>query len=152
MIEPEDRIDPGEIYRNLPGKRLRIPLFVSYVAAGFPNAAEHHIERVLDANDLLIHDKDNTYFVRVIGDSMIGDRIEPGDILVVDTTIKPAHGEIAVIVLDGDHAVKRIRYVKEMIILESSNPKYLPIYIHPGDNFRIFGKVTRVVFKPRRKS
>ncbi|MFC5410698.1 LexA family protein [Larkinella bovis] len=147
MIEQPDRIDPGEIYRLVPGERLQIPLYSSYVAAGFPNAAEHYIEKVIDANDLLIHNEEATYFVRVGGDSMSGDRIEPGDILVVDCSVKPTDGRIVVVILNGEHVCKRIHYAGRMVVLLSSNPKYDPIYVHEGEDFRVFGVVTRVIMK-----
>ncbi|RCR68287.1 peptidase S24 [Larkinella punicea] len=148
MIVLNDRIRIDDIRRIVPGIRLKIPLFSSYVAAGFPSPAENYIEKVCDLNDLCILNAEATYFVRVGSDSMSGDRIEAGDILVVDCSLEPVGGRIVVVWLNGDHVVKRIRFAGEMIVLESSNPKYLPIYVHPGEDFKVFGVVTRVIMKP----
>ncbi|RCR67053.1 MULTISPECIES: LexA family protein [Larkinella] len=148
MIEFENHIRLDDIRRIAIGKRLKIPLFSSYVSAGFPNSSEHYITKVCDLNDLCIANEDATYFVRVRGDSMSGDRIDDGDFLIVDSSQEPSEDKIVVVILNGEHAVKRIHYVGEMVVLESSNPKYLPIYIHPGDDFRVFGVVTRILVKP----
>lgn len=129
--------------------RYRLPFFSSYVQAGFPSPATDYIERVCDLNDLCIQHPEATYFVRATGDSMIGDRIEPGDILIVDSSFDLVDGRIAVVCLNGDNLVKRIHYAGELIVLMSSNPKYAPIYVHKGDNFRVFGLVTFVIQKTR---
>lgn len=63
------------------GPRLRILLFASSVRAGFPSATENYVERVCDLN---ISNAQATYFVRVTGDFMTGDRIGEGDVLIVD--------------------------------------------------------------------
>lgn len=129
--------------------RYQIPFFSSRVQAGFPSPATDYIERVCDLNDLCITNPEATYFVRASGDSMTGDRIEPGDILIVDSSCEQVDGRIAVISLNGDNLVKRVRQAGEMIVLLSSNDKYEPIYVHKGESFRVFGVVTWVIQKPR---
>ncbi|WP_234734517.1 LexA family protein [Tellurirhabdus bombi] len=142
-----DRLSPENFYKAKVGAKIPIPFFDSKVAAGFPSPAENHIEKVCDLNELCITDKEATYFVRVGGDSMSGDRIEPGDVLIVDCTREHVEGKVVVVWLNGDHAVKRMQRLKEMVVLHSSNPKYNPIYVHPGDDFRLFGVVTHVIQK-----
>ncbi|GAA4461797.1 hypothetical protein GCM10023189_37680 [Nibrella saemangeumensis] len=149
MIAAEDRLSAEDIIKAEIITKLEIPFFSSYVQAGFPSPAENWLEKVCDLNDLCIDTPEATYFVRVISDSMIGDRIDAGDILVVDSSKVPADGKIVVVWLNGDHAVKRIKYAGKMVVLHSSNPKYLPIYVHPEqDDFKILGVVTNVIFKP----
>lgn len=130
------------------GKRLKIPFYASLVRAGFPSPAENYVERVCDLNDLCVTNAEATYFVRVTGDSMSGDRIEPGDILIVDSSREAVDGKIAVVWVNGEHTVKRVHYAGNMIVLMPSNPKYTPIYVHEGDDFRVFGVVTYVIQKP----
>jgi DNA polymerase V len=129
--------------------RYRIPFFSSCVQAGFPSPATDYIERVCDLNDLCITNAEATYFVRVTGDSMTGDRIEPGDVLVVDSSREAADGKIIVAWVNGDYTVKRIQRAGDLIVLLSANPRYEPIYVHPGDDFRVFGVVTFVIQRPR---
>ena len=126
-----------------------IPFFHSFVQAGFPSPAENYIERVCDLNELCITNAEATYFVRASGDSMSGDRIEPGDVLVVDCSLEASQGKIVIVWLNGEHTVKRIHYRDEDVILVPSNPRYTPIRIGPGDDFRVFGVVTYIFHKPR---
>nr|ARK13459.1 peptidase S24 [Fibrella sp. ES10-3-2-2] len=128
--------------------RLRIPFFASPIKAGFPSPAENYVERVCDLNDLCVTNAEATYFVRVVGDSMTGDRIAEGDVLVVDCSREAVEGKIVVAWFNGEHTVKRIHYADPLVVLMASNPKYDPIYVQPDDDFRVFGVVTFVISKP----
>lgn len=129
------------------GQRLRIPFYGSLIRAGFPSPAENYVERVCDLNDLCVSNAEATYFVRVTGDSMTGDRIEPGDVLIVDCSREAVDGRICVVWFNGEHTVKRIHYADPLIVLVPSNTKYKPIYVQPGDDFKVFGVVTFVIQK-----
>lgn len=143
MIDTIDHLLPGSIIRAKVGSKHEIPFFSSMVqAGGFPSPAESYIERRLDLNDLCITHPEAAYFVRVTGDSMVGDRICAGDVLVVDSSRSYIDNKIVVVWYDGGHSVKRIRQTGEVIVLESSNEKYLPIFVHPGEAFSILGVVT----------
>lgn len=126
-----------------------LPFYGSWVQAGFPSPATDYIERVCDLNDLCISNPEATYFVRAAGDSMTGDRIEAGDILIVDSSYDQADGRIAIVSLNGENLVKRIQRVGEGLLLLSSNPNYTPIQVQAGENFRVFGVVTWVIQKSR---
>lgn len=127
--------------------QLRIPFYESLVRAGFPSPAENYVERVCDLNDLCITNPEATYFVRVTGDSMSGDRIEPGDVLIVDCSREVIEGKIVVVWFNGEHTVKRIHYAPPLVVLMPSNSMYDPIYVHPDDDFRVFGVVTFIIQK-----
>lgn len=142
MIDTIDHLPSGSILLAKVDSRHEIPFFSSLVQGGFPSPAENYIERRLDLNDLCITHPEATYFVRVAGDSMTGDRIEPGDVLVVDSSRPVISGKVVVVWYDGGHSVKRIRFVDKMVTLESSNDRYLPIYVHAGENFSVLGVVT----------
>lgn len=148
MSDRSSRKRPHHFIKAIVRKRLRIPFFQSLVQAGFPSPAENYVERVCDLNDLCVTNAEATYFVRVTGDSMTGDRIEPGDILIVDCSREPVDGKIMVVWYNGEHTVKRIHYADDVVVLMPSNPKYEPIDVYPGDDFRIFGVVTFVIQKP----
>lgn len=127
------------------GRRLRIPLFSSPVRAGFPSPAESYVERVCDLNDLCITNQEASYFVRATGDSMMGDQIGEGDVLIVDCSREAVEGKICVVWYNGEHTVKRVHYAPPQIVLLPSNSSYEPLYVQPDDDFRIFGVVTFVV-------
>jgi DNA polymerase V len=121
------------------------------VQAGFPSPAENYIRERLNLHDLCVQHPDASYFVEVAGESMNGDRIYPGSILVVDATLDAVSGKIIVGWLNGECTVKRIIKTGEMITLLPSNPDFLPIYVHhPADTFELMGVVTHVVSKPPR--
>ncbi|GAB3225802.1 LexA family protein [Spirosoma arcticum] len=148
MIEENDKIPVGSMLKASAHSRYLIPFFSFYVQAGFPSAAENYVERVCDLNDLCVTNPEATYFVRVASDSMSGDRIEPGDVLIVDCSREVTQDKIAVVWFNGEHTVKRVHYAPPLIVLMPSNPKYNPIYVHPDDEFRVFGVVTFVIQKP----
>ncbi|GAB3548804.1 LexA family protein [Spirosoma fluminis] len=131
--------------------RQLIPLYTESVQAGFTSPAEPHIERHCNLQDLCVAHAEATYFVRAVGESMIGDYIFTGSILVVDSTLLPPQtGDIIVAWVNGECCVKRfIRQNADMITLEPSNEKYKPIYVHKDrDQFRVLGKVVYIVSKP----
>jgi DNA polymerase V len=49
-----------------------------------------------------------TFFVRVVGDSMIGAGIFPGDILIVDRSLEPQDKNVVIAVVDSELTVKRL--------------------------------------------
>lgn len=147
MIAPDDRIPIHDIVRATVQTTFSIPFYSYYVQAGFASPAESYIEKACDLNELCIDNEEATYFVRVGSDSMSGDRIERGDVLVVDCSKEPLDGKIVVIWYNGDHAVKRIYRVNKMVVLMSSNPVYDPIYVHEVEAFEVFGVVQHVFFK-----
>ena len=59
------------------------------VTAGFPSPADDYLESKLDLNDYLIKHPSATFFVRVVGDSMVNAGIHNNDIIIVDRSIKP---------------------------------------------------------------
>jgi DNA polymerase V len=149
MIDTIDAIPPENIVRIDPSGRSPIPLYSSMVQAGFPSPAENHIERRLNLQDLCVPHVETSYFVKAAGESMIGDYIYPGSILVVDSAIPVESGSVIVAWVNGDCCVKRFVRHGKMITLESSNEKYPPIYIHlDRDQFNVLGVVTYIVSKP----
>ncbi len=125
---------------------LEIPFYSSRVSAGFPSPADDYQEDKLDLNTHLIKNPTSTFFVEVSGDSMIDAGIHPQDILVVDKSMKPAHGKIAIAFLNGEFTVKRLEYENEQLAyLRPENSAYSPIPISAEDHIEIWGIVTYVI-------
>jgi DNA polymerase V len=129
--------------------RLRIPLLLEPVRAGFPSPAQDYVEKTLDLNELCIRHPAATFFVRVEGDSMIDAGILPGDVLVVDRSLTAKHDDIVVASVDGDFTVKTL-ITRPRIALEPANKAYKAIEFVDGNELEIFGVVTSVVRKVRR--
>ena len=115
------------------------------VAAGFPSPAEQYMEPPLDLNAFLVKRPAATYFVRVEGDSMDGAGIFDGDILVVDRSLSPADGDVAVASVDGDFTVKTLRRRNGEVWLEPANPDYPPVRVGGESELKIFGRVTAAI-------
>lgn len=129
-------------YESLP---MSTPLFTERVPAGFPSPADSFIEMQLDLNTHLIRHPAATFFVRVAGDSMIGAGIHSGDILVVDRSLEPTDKKVIIAVINGEFTVKRLRKLKDQVLLVPENNNYQPIPVEDGEEFEIWGVVTTVI-------
>ena len=125
----------------------KLPLYGAKVAAGFPAAADEHIDDRIDLNEYLIQRPEATFLVRATGNSMIGAGIYPDDILVVDRSIEPKNGKVVIAAINGELTVKRILKNKNIIQLLPENSEFEPITIHDTDDIHIWGVVTNVVHK-----
>lgn len=145
---PDFRIgNVGEIYRAAAfGKAVFRPLFSARVAAGFPSPAEDYIEGRIDLNKELIRHPLATFYVRVIGDSMINAGILPGALIVVDRMEEARDGDIVIARINDELCVKRLSLGDDGLIwLLSENEHYQPIEIKMEDEFEVWGKVLHCV-------
>lgn len=126
-----------------------LPVYSSCVPAGFPSPADDFIEKNIDLNEWLIHNKLATFIVRVEGDSMVGE-IHSGDRLIVDRSLEPRHKDIVVACVDGELTVKRL-WVDDngKRFLVPENPAYATIEINGHKEIIIWGVVTNSIHKTR---
>ena len=117
------------------------------ISAGFPSPAEDFKEIRISLDKELVKNKDATFYARVDGDSMIGAGLEDGDLLVVDRSLNPENGRIAVCLIDGDFTVKRIKKEKNKLYLIPENKKYKPIELKEENELIIWGIVEYVIKK-----
>jgi DNA polymerase V len=123
----------------------KIPLFSSKVAAGFPSPADDYIDKWLDLNELLVPEKESTFFVRVKGESMLEANIHPGDLLIVDRSREAKDGDIVIAVLDGELTVKRLSLIGGAVSLVPANPMFPVIVLKEGQELMVWGIVTHSV-------
>ena len=121
------------------------------IRAGFPSPAQDYMEQAIDLNKELIRHPASTFYGRVVGNSMSGEGIEDGDILVIDKSLELMDGDLAVCFINGEFTVKRVKLEKNFAWLVPSNPDYEPIKVTKDDEFTIWGIVTYTVKKNRRK-
>jgi len=117
------------------------------VEAGFPSPAEEELADNLSLDDLLIHNREATFLLKVSGDSMSNAGILPGDMVLVDKGEVPKSGDIVIAEVDGEWTMKYLRKRGENVMLLPANPKYQPI--KPKRELKIAGVVTAVVRKYR---
>lgn len=125
--------------------KILLPLVGPRVAAGFPSPADDYMEDYLDLNQLLISEKENTYLVRVKGESMINIGIFPKDLLIVDRSRDPIDGDIVIAVLDGELTVKRLEKRGNRVALVAENKKFPPIVVREDQEFLVWGIVTHCI-------
>ncbi|MGQ4878700.1 LexA family protein [Billgrantia sp. LNSP4103-1] len=126
-----------------PAERTQ-PLLGCRVRAGFPSPADDHLDGVLNLHEHVVRRPASTYFVRAEGDSMQGDGIHHGDLLVVDRSLEPLPGRIVVIAVDGELTVKRLSHERGRTLLLASNPHFAPIPLE-GRDCHVWGVVTHVI-------
>jgi len=115
-----------------------LPLF-GVVAAGSPIESIPDDERVFVPADFLRSGEH--YVLRVRGDSMIGDGIHDGDLVVVQRAQKAADGEMVVALVADEVTLKRIyRESESTIRLQPANPS-MPTMIAPADDVQVQGVV-----------
>jgi repressor LexA len=86
------------------------------------------------------------FLLRVRGESMIGDGIYDGDLVVVDPRLAVENGEVVVALVDGEATVKRLRRRRGAVELEASNPLYPTLRVEKGEaEVRLAGKVVALL-------
>jgi SOS regulatory protein LexA len=132
-------------------KPITIPL-LGRIAAGSPIFADEHIEGYITLSNVGKYKPGELFALQVEGDSMVGSRIYPGDIVIVRLQDWVNDGEIAVVNVDGENAtLKRVKRINGQYLLYPDNPKYQPIVVD-NERARICGKVIRVIFDPNSDS
>ena len=117
------------------------------ISAGFPSPADDFKEIRISLDKELVKNKDATFYARVSGDSMIGAGLDDGDLLVIDRSLDPENGKIAVCLIDGEFTVKRVKIEKDHVYLIPENKRYDPIKVTEENEFIVWGVVTYVVKK-----
>lgn len=115
------------------------------VSAGFPSHAQDFMEYKIDLNKALAKNQPATFYIRVSGHSMTDAGIDNGDILVVDRSLQPGSGKIAVCLIDGEFTVKRLKLADGCLYLMPENKEYKPIHVNEYSQFSVWGIVTYVI-------
>ncbi|MBO7382280.1 MAG: translesion error-prone DNA polymerase V autoproteolytic subunit [Muribaculaceae bacterium] len=139
-----------EIHLPDTSSQMPLPFAEGGIRAGFPSPAQDYISESIDLNTELIAHPAATFYGRVIGDSMSGEGIEEGDILVIDKSLEPANGDLAVCQVDGEFTLTRLNIQQDRILLMPSSPNYQPIVVTEENQFMIWGIVTYTIKRNRR--
>jgi repressor LexA len=107
---------------------IYLPL-VGKVAAGNPILAQENISEYIPVSASLFGAKKADFALKVKGDSMTGDHILDGDIIIARSQNTADNGDIVVALIGDEAVVKKIYRSKDKVELRSSNPAYLPIEI-----------------------
>jgi DNA polymerase V len=124
---------------------LELPYFDSGVSAGFPSPAQDFSELRIDLNNEFIKNRDTTFILKVKGHSMKNAGIFDGDFIIVDKSLEPQNGKIAVCQVDGEFTVKRIKIERRVVWLIAENEDYAPIKVTPENELIIWGIVVHSI-------
>ena len=106
---------------------IDLPL-VGLIAAGEPIEAVEQKETMAIPSDF-VPNAENSYILRVRGQSMIDEGIWDGDYVVVERNHSPKNGEVVVALLNNAYAtLKKFYREKDRIRLQPANPQMKPIY------------------------
>lgn len=113
---------------------LRVPV-LGRVAAGQPILAQESWDSAIEVDRGLLGKNAHAvnFALHVSGDSMIGDGIHDGDLVLVRQQPTARPGEIVVARIEDEATVKRFYPEGERIRLQPSNPRLAPIYVGSGD-------------------
>lgn len=136
-----------EIQPIIPVEPFAVAALQEAVPAGFPSPAQDHTDDGIDLNRELIRHPASTFCARVAGDSMCDCGIDDGDLLIIDKSLEPQEGRIAVCFVDGEFTLKRISVRQDGIWLVPANPQYPALHVTDGSNFQVWGIVSYVVKK-----
>ena len=117
------------------------------ISAGFPSPADDFKEIRISLDRELVKNKESTFYARVSGDSMIEAGLDDGDLIVIDRSLDPENGKIAVCFIDGEFTVKRINKERGKIYLQPENKKYKAIELKENNELIIWGIVEYVIKK-----
>jgi DNA polymerase V len=134
-----------DIYSAATDTALELPLVSDAISAGFPSPALDFVDISIDLNKHLIKHPSATFYGRVKGVSMIDEGINDGDLLVIDKSLTPANGKIAICYIDGEFTIKKIKIEKDACWLIPANENYKPIKVTAENEFLIWGIVTHVI-------
>lgn len=117
----------------------RLPV-LGEIACGNPIFATEEHESYIAADGGL----DADFCLVAHGDSMIGARINDGDIIFIRSQETVNNGEIAAVIINDEATLKRVYYYPDeaKLILSPENPRYAPL-VYIGEelsHIRIIGK------------
>ena len=128
-------------------KTSGLQFFEGRVQAGFPSPAQCEYADTIDLNRALITNPSATFCARVIGNSMVDAGINEGDLLIIDRSLTPHNGSIAVCFIDGDFTVKRLSVREEGVFLTPANADFPEMAVPEDSNFQVWGVVSHIIKK-----
>lgn len=135
-----------EVCAETPESQAKLIPVVGRVRAGAPHLAVEDITGHL-AIDASMACWDDTFFLRVEGDSMIDAHIQDGDFVLVKSQQAAENGDIVVAIINDEATVKRFFRRDNSIYLEPANSTMKPIIIREDQahEMMIAGKVVTVL-------
>ncbi len=115
------------------------------VQAGWPSPAEEELVDTMSLDEYLIQHPEQTFMIKVSGDSMIDAGIHEGDMVLVERGRQAKHKDIVIAQVDGEWTMKYYEKTGKVVRLVAANKKYSPI--EPSRELVMGGVVVAVIRK-----
>ena len=137
---------------------------------GFASPAQDYLDTFISLDRELVRHPAATYFARVVGDAMQEAGVQEGDVLVIDKSLDPAEGDLAVCFVYGEFCLRRLSFRapggkvpkkagkagisyrilrQERVWLLPADERFPVIEVSEGNDFTVWGVVTYVIKKVR---
>ena len=146
-IEVLHRADTDPIEGSMRTDIVHIP-FLERIEAGIPAPPAVETGDGIGIDRSLFGGRGD-FVLEVKGDSMTGDHIVAGDLVVVKRVENAENGDTVVAMVDGEATVKRFYKKGRKVILQPANPSYEPI-VFEGEDARtctVLGRVVGIIRK-----
>jgi len=118
------------------------------VRAGFPSPAEEELRDLVSFDEYLVPRPESSFLVQARDNSMIGEGIREGDLVIIERGREPKHGDVVLAEVDGVWTMKYFSREKGRVVLRAADPGHSPVV--PRSELRLGGVVTAVVRKYHR--
>jgi SOS regulatory protein LexA len=144
----EKLVDQGHLTKDARG-RLRLVSsgvrVLGTIQAGLPTAAEEDVQESVSLDSYLVQKPEDTFLVKVQGDSMIDAGIREGDMVLVERGRTAREGDIVVARVDGEWTLKTYERRSGQAVLVPANKRYS--VIRPERELTFGGVVIGVIRK-----
>ena len=123
-------VDQIELLGYSPATECKIPLFTMSVCAGIPFAVDDDIDKEVDLNEFLIDHPASTFFARIKSNEK-GGVFREGDILIIDSSIRPRDCDFVLTDNNGEYSLKMYRLQDNVEFFQTRDDKLIPTKIKP---------------------
>ena len=123
------------------GETVGVPL-IGRVHAGLPILADENIAEYIavPANDVV---SGEYFYMEVEGDCMVGEFIPEGALVLVRLQPRVENGQIAVVRVEDEVLLRKVKYMNSALMLIPANTKYEPMIV-PAELAEVVGRVVEV--------
>lgn len=119
---------------------MAIPIYAS-VQAGKPSSSQDEVPESINIQSALIRNPNTTIAIKVVGDSMIDQGIQPWDCVLVDKLAPYKIGDTVVAMIENECTIKLLMGTEKGYFLSAANAQKQYPDIHPTTERTIVGKV-----------
>lgn len=140
-----------EVNSPIIANSIIIPLY-NDISCGTGLFVDDNVDEFISLPESLLSPSKEYFCQYASGDSMIGENINQGDLIVFEKNSQIQNGDIGCFSLDDNIATCKKFYrdnKNQCIILQPANPDYAPIVVNQENqvNFRVIGKLCLVINK-----